>query len=76
MLDSQTFAAIVKNISLVSIDLCLVFDGQMILGKRNNKSLGVRWFTPGGRILKHETWQDCLKTVSGSGLGFNLDDTF
>ena len=76
MLDSQTFTSIVENTPLVSIGLCLVFDGQMLLGKRNIEPLRAQWFTPGGRILKHKAWQGCIKSVSGSESGFNIDDTF
>ena len=74
MLDTQTFAAVVHNTPLVSIDICLVCNGQILLGKRNNKPLKGQWFTPGGRILKNERWQDCLKRVAWSELGLCIDD--
>ena len=56
MLDVLTFKAVVENNPLVSIDLCLVCDGQLLLGKRTNELLKGEWFTPGGRIHKDETW--------------------
>jgi hypothetical protein len=37
MLDSQTFTTIVENTLLASIGLYLVFDSQILLGKRNNE---------------------------------------
>jgi colanic acid biosynthesis protein WcaH len=74
MLDINTFRAVVKNTPLVSIDLCLVHDNKILLGKRNNEPLRRQWFTPGGRILKNESWQDCLKRVTKSELGLNFND--
>lgn len=75
MLEINTFRTVVKNTPLVSIDICLVHDHQMLLGKRNNEPLRGQWFTPGGRILKNECWQDCLKRVAQSELGLSVIDT-
>jgi colanic acid biosynthesis protein WcaH len=72
MLDPLTFKKIVQNIPLVSIDICLVYDDKILLGKRNNEPLRGQWFTPGGRILKNECWQDCLRRVAKSELGINI----
>jgi colanic acid biosynthesis protein WcaH len=69
MLDVQTFKAVIENTPLVSIDLCLVCNGQILLGKRRNDPLKRRWFTPGGRIHKNETWQDALLRVAEAELG-------
>jgi len=63
MLDAQTFKTVIENAPLVSIDLCLVCDGQILLGKRNNEPLKGDWFTPGGRIYKNETWQNALLRI-------------
>ena len=69
MLDVQTFKTVIENTPLVSIDLCLVCDGQLLLGKRNNDPLKGEWFTPGGRIHKNETWQDALLRIAEVELG-------
>ena len=69
MLDAKTFKTIVENTPLVSIDLCLVCDGQLLLGKRNNEPLKGEWFTPGGRIHKNETWQQALLRIVKAELG-------
>jgi colanic acid biosynthesis protein WcaH len=77
MLDSKTFKQIVSNTPLVSIDLCLLFGKQILLGKRNNEPLKGEWFTPGGRIYKNESWQNCLVRIAKSELGYavtKLDD--
>jgi len=64
VLDAKTFKKVIENTPLVSIDLCLVCDGQVLLGKRTNEPLKVEWFTPGGRIHKNETWQDALLRIA------------
>jgi colanic acid biosynthesis protein WcaH len=71
MLDVQTFKTVIENAPLVSIDLCLVCDGQVLLGKRTNEPLNGEWFTPGGRIHKNETWQDALLRVAEVELGLS-----
>ena len=74
MLDSDTFNMVLHNAPLVSIDLCLICDGQLLLGLRNNNPLKGEWFTPGGRILKNETWTNCLKRIAQSELGMGVKD--
>ena len=69
MLDVQTFRVVLENSPLVSIDICLVCDGQILLGDRNNEPLKGEWFTPGGRIHKNETWQDALLRIAEVELG-------
>ena len=69
MLDAQSFKTVIENIPLVSIDLCLICDDQLLLGKRNNDPLKGEWFTPGGRIHKNETWQHALLRIVKVELG-------
>jgi colanic acid biosynthesis protein WcaH len=69
ILDKQTFKDVIKNAPLVSIDLCLVCNDQLLLGKRNNAPLKGEWFTPGGRIYKNETWQHALLRIVKAELG-------
>ena len=69
MLDVHTFKVVIKNTPLVSIDLRLVCDDQVFLGKRNNDLLKGEWFTPGGRIHKNETWQHALLRIVKAELG-------
>ena len=71
MLDVQTFKVVIENTPLVYIDLCLVCNGQILLGKRRNEPLKGRWFTPGGRIHKNETWQDALLRIAEVELGLS-----
>ena len=72
MLDRETFKTIVQSTPLVSIDLCLVHEGNLLLGLRQNEPLKGHWFTPGGRILKNERWQDALARIAKTELGISL----
>ena len=71
MLDAQTFKTVIENAPLVSIDLCLICDDQLLLGKRNNHPLKGEWFTPGGRIHKNETWENALQRLVSVELGLD-----
>jgi colanic acid biosynthesis protein WcaH len=71
MLDAKIFKTVIENTPLVSIDLCLVCDGQLFLGKRSNEPLKDEWFTPGGRINKNETWQGALLRIAEVELGLS-----
>ena len=74
MLAKETFKTVVKNTPLVSIDLCIVWDGKILLGKRKNDPLKGFLFTPGGRIFKNEAHIDCLNRLARSELGLIIND--
>ena len=69
MLEKVIFKTVFKNAPLVSIDLCIVCDEKILLGKRKNNPLKGFFFTPGGRFLKNEAHIDCLKRAAKSELG-------
>ena len=69
MLDTGTFKTVVESTPLVSIDLCLVYEGKLLLGLRQNEPLKGQWFTPGGRLFKNERWQDGLIRIAKTELG-------
>lgn len=72
VLDPVTFKTIVESMPLVSIDLCLVYEGQLMMGLRRNEPLKDQWFTPGGRLLKNERWQDGLVRIAKTELGLTV----
>lgn len=74
MLDVQNFKTVVTNAPLVSIDLCLVFQGKLLLGKRLNNPLQGCWFTPGGRIYKNEGFRAALYRIAQAELGLRDTD--
>ena len=76
MLDINTFKIILEHAPLVSIDLCIVHDDCILLGKRSNRPLKDRWFTPGGRIFKNERWQDAISRIALDELGIQNNPEF
>ncbi len=72
MLDVATFKTVVESTPLVSIDLCLVSEGQLMMRLRHNEPLKGQWFTPGGRLLKNERWQDGLARIAKAELGLTV----
>jgi colanic acid biosynthesis protein WcaH len=69
-LDSNTFAAIVQNTPLISIDLIIRNSaGEVLLGRRLNAPARGFWFTPGGRIYKDETMAEAFKRIAHDELG-------
>ena len=72
MLDAATFKTVVESTPLVSIDLCLLCEGQLLMGRRQNEPLKGQWFTPGGRLLKNERWQDGLARIAKAELGLTV----
>ena len=66
------FEKVLSTVSLVSIDLCLYFEGQILLGLRENEPAKDFWFTPGGRIIKNESWQNALSRIAKNELGLEL----
>lgn len=68
-LAKEHFDLAVEALPLVSVDLCLVCDGKLLLGRRNNRPAQGWWFTPGGRIRKGESWDVALQRIAGEEIG-------
>lgn len=69
MFPDEKFSAAIDVLPLVSIDLCLICDGVLLLGKRVNKPAQGYWFTPGGRIRKNEAFSLALERIASAELG-------
>lgn len=69
-LQTHTFAEVVKNSPLISIDL-IVRDqqGRTLLGMRKNPPAQNHWFVPGGRIMKNETLDEAFNRITQEELG-------
>ncbi len=69
-LPDDIFRTVVDSTPLVSIDLIVKnSEGQVLLGKRNNKPAKDFWFVPGGRIQKNETISDAFTRLCKEELG-------
>jgi colanic acid biosynthesis protein WcaH len=70
LLDRAQFSAVVANAPLVAFDL-IVEDpqGAILLGMRSNPPARGYWFTPGGRIRKHEGLEAAFARITRDELG-------
>lgn len=74
LLSLNTFKTIIEHAPLISIDLVVENkQGEVLLGRRNNRPAQGYWFVPGGRILKDETMVDAFKRLTLAELGVELD---
>ena len=51
-LTETEFLSVLKYTPLISIDLCLIYNNEILLLKRNNDPAKGFFFTPGSRIHK------------------------
>ena len=71
-LPKDEFAKVIENAPLVSIDLCILKDGKLLIGKRINPPAKNFFFVPGGRILKSELKKDAFSRILKNELGLIL----
>lgn len=63
------FTKAINALPLVSIDLCIVCEGLILLGERNNRPAKGFLFTPGGRIRKNEALNSAFSRIVKEELG-------
>lgn len=64
LLPAKDFCQVIEHAPLVSIDLIVVYQGKVLLGKRTNRPAQGYWFVPGGRVRKNETLDDAFARLS------------
>jgi len=70
-LSKKKFLQVVKNAPLAAIDLILTDRaGKILLGKRKNNPAKGKWFVPGGRIRKNETFEKAIQRLSREEVPF------
>jgi len=72
-LSESDFVKVIKSAPLVSIDLCIVKDSKILVGKRINSPAQDYYFVPGGRILKSELKKIALERILMNELGLSVD---
>lgn len=58
---------------VVSIDIILLYNDKILLGKRINEPAKNFFFTPGGRLHKGESIKDGFRRISKEEFGLELD---
>ena len=63
-----------RNAPIVSIDLCILKDKKILLGKRFNPPAKNCFFVPGGRIRKNESINKALERIINDELALTIKD--
>lgn len=68
----EQFRAVLRDTVLVALDLIIIDQGRVLLGKRKHPPAQHFWFVPGGRVRKGEALADALKRISSDEVGVAL----
>jgi len=70
LLPEKLYQKILKTVPVPTVELVIVWKGKFLLGKRKNKPAKGKWFIPGGRIYKGETFREAVlrKALEETGL--------
>ena len=66
------WATIVRNVPVVSVDLLVLADDGLVLGKRTNEPARGVWFPPGGTVFKGESLEDAVHRVATEEIGTDV----
>lgn len=72
-LKSEDFAFVIKSTPLISIDLCIVHNKKLLIGKRVNSPAKYNYFVPGGRIYKNEKIENAIQRIIKDEIGIKKD---
>lgn len=63
---------VVEHVPIVSVDLVVVSDDGVVLGKRSNEPAKGEWFVPGGRVHKNERLEAAARRIADTELGVSI----
>lgn len=72
VLDRKAFLHVVQHAPLISMDLLVPHQNQLLMGRRINEPARGSWFVPGGRIRKNETLEHAFERLCQAELGLTL----
>ena len=75
-LTEAEFLSVLKYTPLISIDLCLIYNNEILLLKRNNDPAKGFFFTPGSRIHKNKSIDQTIKDICLNELGLCIDEPY
>ena len=68
------FTTSISHLPLISIDLLVRnSEGNILLGKRENRPARGHWFVPGGRIRRMERFDIAFQRITNDELGLAID---
>jgi colanic acid biosynthesis protein WcaH len=69
----DAWRTIVQYMPIPSVDLLVVIDGGLLLGRRKNEPVQGEWFVPGGTVMKNEGLDAAVQRVATEELGTGVD---
>ncbi len=74
-LDEKIFKIVINATPLISIDILVKNEDQILLGKRINKPAKGYFFSIGGRVMKNETINQAIKRIISDELNIQQKST-
>jgi colanic acid biosynthesis protein WcaH len=71
-LSPDDWRTVVANVPIPAVDLVVVHDGGVVLGRRTNDPARGEWFVPGGRVRKGERLPEAVDRVARAELGVDV----
>lgn len=73
-LNEEDFSSLVSFAPVISIDICVIQNNSILLGRRNNPPAQNYYFVPGGRIFKNESINLAFQRILKAELGLNIKE--
>lgn len=74
MLSPDKYYNVIKETSLISVDILCIYGNKVLLGKRNNEPAKGYLFNPGSRVYKYETQSEAIERVCKNEIGINVNN--
>ncbi len=74
LIPKKTYEKIHKLLPIACVDVVIIHNNAILLGKRKNRPAKGEWWFPGGRVLKGETLKNAVirKTKEETGLDVKI----
>jgi colanic acid biosynthesis protein WcaH len=75
-IEEPQYSKIKQLMPLPCVDLLIIFKGRLLLMKRKNNPGKGLWFTPGGRIYRHESLESAVRRVLKEETGLDAHSIY
>lgn len=73
MIDDKLYREIVGNVPICCVDLIVHLNGRYLLALRTNEPEKGKWWLPGGRMLKGETFEEAALRIARKELSLDVE---
>tara|TARA_Y100000589_G_scaffold274487_1_gene268238 strand:+ start:1460 stop:1942 length:483 start_codon:yes stop_codon:yes gene_type:complete len=71
-LNENEFSNLIQNAPLISVDICILKNNYILIGKRKNNPAKDFYFVPGGRIRKNECIDAAVDRLLVNEIGYQF----